>query len=68
MVIYLEPAKTLLFFVIPIGLMITVPAQVLMNLQTSQSILLTTSIGIGFLLISLKIWRWSLKNYSSAGG
>ncbi|MGD9129486.1 MAG: ABC-2 family transporter protein [Candidatus Woesebacteria bacterium] len=65
--IYLKPIRDLLFSLIPIGIMITVPAQVLMNLNTSRSLIASTLIGIGFFSFSLLAWKWSLKKYSSVG-
>lgn len=63
---YLEPLRTILFFVVPVGFMFTVPAQVLINSVPSHSILLSSFIGVGFFILSLRIWRWGLKQYSSA--
>ncbi len=66
--IYGEPFRTILFFVIPVGLMNTVPAQVLLNHQPSVGILMTVLIGMGFFFLSLRVWAWAIKNYTSAGG
>ncbi len=66
--IYKEPLRTVLFFVIPVGIMNTIPSQVLLGLQPSFHLALTFGMGIGFLLISLRIWNWSVKRYTSAGG
>jgi ABC-2 type transport system permease protein len=66
--IYREPFRTVLFYVIPVGLMITVPAQVLLNLQPSLNILLTLLFGAGFFFFSLRAWSYSVKRYTSAGG
>lgn len=64
--IYLQPLRGVLFFVIPVGMMVTIPAEVLLNLTPSHSIAMAFMTGIGSLLVSLKIWQWSLKKYSSA--
>lgn len=64
--IYLAPMKLILFFVVPVGMMITVPAQVLLNHQPTYPLIFVTIFSVMFLLISLRIWRWSLKQYSSA--
>lgn len=64
--VYLEPLRFALFFIIPVGMMITVPAEVLLNLTPAYSLWITLATGIIFLWISLKLWSWSLKKYASA--
>lgn len=64
--IYQEPLRFILFFIIPIGFMITIPAEVLLNTTPTFSILITTFIGVSSFFISLKLWGWALKQYSSA--
>ena len=64
--VYLEPLRFALFFIIPVGLMITVPAEVLLNLTPAYSIWITIATGITSVWISLKLWKWSLKKYTSA--
>lgn len=64
--VYLEPIRFALFFIIPVGLMITIPAEVLLNLTPAYSIGLTLTIGVTLMWISLRLWKWSLKKYSSA--
>lgn len=64
--IYLEPLRSVLFFLIPVGMMVTIPAEVLIGVQPSYSIGLTTTIGVASILISFSLWRWSLQKYSSA--
>lgn len=64
--IYMEPLRFVLFFIIPIGMMITIPTEVLLGLKPSYSILIASLIGLGSFFISLKLWDLSLKKYSSA--
>lgn len=64
--IYLEPIRSLLTFVIPVGIMVTFPAKALMGLLSPVNIMISFIIGISFLLISMKAWKYSLKYYSSA--
>lgn len=63
---YLQPLKFALFFVVPVGLMITIPAEVLLNLTPTHSIFITIMSGCALLFLSLRLWKWSLKKYSSA--
>ena len=65
--IYLEPIRTILFFLIPIGVMFTVPTQILINEPASVSLVITFLIGVTSLLVSYGLWRWSLKKYTSTG-
>jgi len=64
--VYLEPLRFILYFVVPIGMMITVPAEVLLNVPPSTSILTTSLVGLTSFVVSLRLWNWSLKRYSSA--
>ena len=64
--IYMQPLRFALFFIVPIGMMITIPTEVLLGAEPSFSIALTTLVGIGSFVFSLKIWKWSLKRYASA--
>ncbi len=64
--IYLQPLRFALFFIIPVGMMITIPAEVLLNLTPAYSIITTIVTGFISLFASLKLWQWSLKRYSSA--
>lgn len=64
--IYLAPVKFMLFFLIPIGMMITIPSEILLQTPPTYSATVTIALGITFLFASLKIWNLSLKKYSSA--
>jgi len=64
--IYSNLLKFSLFFIIPIGFMITVPAQVLMNTTPSVQIGWTLTVGVISLIISLNIWKKCLERYTSA--
>jgi ABC-2 type transport system permease protein len=63
---YLEPVRLALFFLVPVGMMITIPAQVLINRQPSYTLGVVTIFTLIFGAVSAKIWQWSLKRYSSA--
>ncbi len=63
---YIEPLRSLLLFVIPVGILFTVPVDVLLGFVSPVGALLTCLFGIGLLLCSVKIWHWSLKHYQSA--
>lgn len=64
--IYREPLRGFLTFIIPIGIMMTVPAKVMLGLFNWQIVVISFLIGGGVLFISIRIWRYALKYYSSA--
>ncbi len=64
--IYKQPLRGILTFVIPVGIMMTFPAKALMGLVSIQGVIISFLIGGVLVLISLRIWRYSLKHYTSA--
>lgn len=64
--VYREPVRTVLMNIIPVGIMVTVPAKTLMELTTPEGVFLAIGIGLASLWLSLKYWRYALTKYSSA--
>lgn len=64
--IYTQPLRGFITFIIPVGIMMTFPPKALFGLLGPQFILLSIVIGIGFLAVSLKLWNFALKRYTSA--
>lgn len=64
--IYKQPLRGVLTFVIPVGIMMTIPAQVLMGIFTWQIVIISLGIGIGAFLLSIMFWQHALKSYVSA--
>lgn len=64
--IYREPMRSIITFIIPIGIMMTFPAKAFMGLLTLPMTLISFSVGIVFFLVCLRIWRFALTQYSSA--
>lgn len=64
--IYHEPIRGFLTFIIPVGVMITFPAKALMGLLSASGITISLLIGITTMFLSIKLWRFSLRSYSSA--
>ncbi|PIY80590.1 MAG: hypothetical protein COY80_02390 [Candidatus Pacebacteria bacterium CG_4_10_14_0_8_um_filter_42_14] len=64
--IYADLLRFALFFIIPVGFMLTVPAQVLMGIKPSIQIAGTLLVGVGSLGVSLIIWKKCLERYTSA--
>lgn len=64
--LYRQPIRALLTFIIPVGVMITFPAKAIMNLLSWQFTLFSFFLGGIFFWISLWLWNFSLRRYSSA--
>lgn len=64
--IYKEPLKSILTFVVPVGLMITIPAKAIMGLISPIGVLSSLVFGISLLFLSLQFWNFALKKYTSA--
>lgn len=64
--IYREPVRSLLTFLIPVGIMVTLPAKALMGLASTAGVLLSFGIGILLFFLSLRFWHFALKRYTSA--
>lgn len=64
--IYKEPLKGFLMYIIPVGIMVTLPARSLLGLSSVSAITVAFMVGITILFLSLKFWNFALKKYSSA--
>lgn len=64
--IYQNPLRSIITFIIPVGVMVTFPAKAAMGLLSFDAILISLIVGAIFLLVSIRFWKFSLKNYSSA--
>lgn len=64
--IYKEPFKSILTFVVPVGVMITIPAKALMGLVSPIGVISTLLFGVALLLLSIRFWHYALKKYTSA--
>lgn len=64
--IYKEPLKGILTYLIPIGIMISLPAKALMGLVSLPGVLWSLGFGIVVLFLALKFWNFSLTKYTSA--
>lgn len=64
--IYKEPLKAFLTYLIPVGIMITLPGKALMGLVGPLGILSAFLVGIIAIFLSLKFWNFALTKYTSA--
>ncbi len=64
--IYREPLKTLITFIIPVSIMVTIPVKALLGLLSVEIMIISFGIGLTFLAGSLYFWKIALRHYSSA--
>lgn len=64
--IYKEPLRGALTFIIPVALMITLPAKSLLNLADTQFIFAGLMVGAIAVFVALRFWKFALSKYSSA--
>lgn len=64
--IYKEPLKAFITYLIPVGVMMTLPAKKLMGLTSPWEILVAFLVGIISLILAGKFWKYALTKYTSA--
>lgn len=64
--VYAQPLRSFITFVIPVGVMMSFPVNVLLRRLNYTGILIAVTISLIMLFISLTIWNYSLKRYTSA--
>jgi ABC-2 type transport system permease protein len=64
--LYIEPIRFILTFLIPLGIMMTFPAKVLMGILSSQFIFFAFVFSLLSIFLALRFWRYSIRYYSSA--
>jgi len=64
--IYRQPLQGVLTYLIPVGVMITLPAKTLMGLISVSGITVSLLLGIFSVFVSIRFWRFALTKYSSA--
>lgn len=63
---YLQPLRFLLFFIVPIGIMTTIPTQILIGTQPTYSIFISCLVGVTSIVTSTWLWKQALMRYTSA--
>ena len=64
--IYRQPLRTVLMYLIPVGIMISMPAKALMGMVSFWGIAVSFALGIVLLFIATKFWHYALRFYTSA--
>lgn len=64
--IYKEPLKSVITFLIPVGIMVSFPAKVIMGLISPAGVIWSLIFGVLVLVLSFRFWNFALKKYTSA--
>ena len=64
--IYKQPLQGFLTYLIPVGLMITLPAKALMGLVSPVGVASSFAFGLVAVFVAVRFWNFALKKYSSA--
>lgn len=64
--IYKQPLRGVLTYILPIGIMITLPAKAFMGLVTPFGIFVSISFGILSIYLATRFWNIALQKYTSA--
>jgi ABC-2 type transport system permease protein len=64
--IYKQPLRGILTYLVPVGMMVTLPAKALIGLVSPSGVLASMLFGLGALFVSLKLWNFALTKYTSA--
>lgn len=64
--IYKQPFRSILTFIIPVAIMITLPARVLFGQATSTDVIVALAVGVVAFYLSMRFWKYALSRYTSA--
>ena len=64
--IYTEPLRSIITFVIPVGILMSVPTKALLGVLNISTVIASFLIGFFTFIFSILLWRYSLKRYTSA--
>lgn len=64
--IYKEPLKGILTYLIPVGIMVTLPAKALFGLVSINGVIFSFLLGVLAISVSLRLWKVALTKYTSA--
>lgn len=64
--IYQEPWRSILTFVVPVGLMMSFPVKAVLGTLSTTHLMLAYVISITLFVGSTRLWQWALARYTSA--
>jgi ABC-2 type transport system permease protein len=63
---YTQPVQSIITFVIPVGIMITFPAEAIFGRLPIQLLVISFIVGVLFLALGTLSWKFAIKRYASA--
>lgn len=64
--IYQEPLRSVITFVIPVGVMMTFPVKAFLGLLSPWIVVASFFVGILFVILCYELWKYALTQYASA--
>lgn len=64
--VYKTPLKQFLTYIIPIGVMVTLPGKAMMGLTGPWGIITSILIGAASIFLAISFWNYAMKKYTSA--
>lgn len=64
--IYQQPLRGILTYLVPVGIMISLPVKALIGLVSTTGVLVSIGLGFLMLILSLRFWNFALTKYTSA--
>jgi ABC-2 type transport system permease protein len=64
--IYKQPLQAVLTYLVPVGLMVTLPSKALIGLISPFGVLVACLFGVLIFLIATRFWHFALERYTSA--
>ncbi len=64
--IYRQPLKGVLTYLVPVGIMVTLPAKAMMGLVTPIGVTISFALGFIMIILTLRFWKLALRQYTSA--
>lgn len=66
--IYQGYVKFVLWFIVPVVFMASIPADMIMHGLNIDYVLISFVLSLAFLIVTVKIWNLAIRSYTSAGG
>jgi ABC-2 type transport system permease protein len=64
--VYKAPLKQFLTYIVPVGIMMTIPGKALMGLTSFWGVVVSILIGLLIMFLALRFWNFALTKYTSA--
>lgn len=64
--IYKQPLQGFLTYLIPVGIMITLPVRVIIGVASPSGILVAFLVGLASIILAFRFWKYALTKYTSA--